>query len=184
MSDLLLAFVVPGQARPAGSKVSGAVYRKGADGRPVPVTNPNGRVKTFTKDSSGEAGAAWRADVRRAAQEAIGDAEGFPLDGVPLELSIAFFRPRPKGHWRTGRNAHLLRDDAPEFPLSRPDVLKLARAVEDALTGTVWTDDAAVVREVLSKEFGRVPEARVEVRRGIRLYCPDPSQLLLEEVPK
>lgn len=32
-----------------------------------------------------------------------------------------------------------------------PDVLKLARGVEDALTGIVWRDDAQIVNESLSK---------------------------------
>ena len=41
-------------------------------------------------------------------------------------------------------------------------LLKLTRAVEDALTGLVWRDDAQVVDEVLSKRYG-APE-RVEVR--------------------
>jgi Holliday junction resolvase RusA-like endonuclease len=40
-------------------------------------------------------------------------------------------------------------------------VLKLARAVEDALTGVVWRDDAEIVAEGLAKLYG-TPE-RVEI---------------------
>ena len=40
-------------------------------------------------------------------------------------------------------------------------MLKLARAVEDALTGIVWRDDAQIVDEQLSKVYGE--PARVEV---------------------
>ena len=35
-----------------------------------------------------------------------------------------------------------------------PDVLKLARGVEDALTGIVWRDDAQIVNESLNKVVG------------------------------
>jgi Holliday junction resolvase RusA-like endonuclease len=40
-----------------------------------------------------------------------------------------------------------------EWPAKPPDVLKLARAVEDALTGALWTDDALVVSEYLLKRY-------------------------------
>jgi predicted short-subunit dehydrogenase-like oxidoreductase (DUF2520 family) len=41
-------------------------------------------------------------------------------------------------------------------------VLKLARGVEDALTGIVWRDDAQIVVEHLEKRYGS--PARCEVR--------------------
>jgi Holliday junction resolvase RusA-like endonuclease len=44
----------------------------------------------------------------------------------------------------------------------KPDVLKLARAVEDALTGILYRDDAQIVTEVLRKRYGDPP--RVEIR--------------------
>jgi len=85
----------------------------------------------------------WRTDVKHAALAAVGDAWTL-LDG-PLVVSMVFTFPRPKGHWRTGRNAHLLRDSAPTRPATIPDLSKLVRSTEDALTQVVWTDDARVV---------------------------------------
>ena len=64
---------------------------------------------------------------------------------------------RPKGHF--GKRGLL--PSAPIAPIVKPDLLKLARAVEDALSGLVYKDDAQIVREILDKHYGE--PARVEI---------------------
>lgn len=87
----------------------------------------------------------WRQDVKQAALDAIaGHPDWTPLDG-PLVASMTFTFARPKSHYRTGRNAHLLRDTAPARPAVTPDLSKILRSTEDALTGVIWADDARVV---------------------------------------
>ncbi|MDX3248819.1 RusA family crossover junction endodeoxyribonuclease [Streptomyces sp. ME18-1-4] len=87
----------------------------------------------------------WRQDVKQAALDAVAALPGWtPLDG-PLVASMIFTFARPKGHYRTGRNAHLLRDSAPSRPAVTPDLSKILRSTEDALTGVIWADDARVV---------------------------------------
>jgi crossover junction endodeoxyribonuclease RusA len=90
---------------------------------------------------------------------------------------MVFSFARPKSHYRTGRNAHLLRDGIPGQPMSAPDLSKLARATEDALTDAgVWTDDARVSEYLrLAKVWCGsdpgalpVPGVRIEVREGVR----------------
>jgi len=103
-----------------------------------------GRV-VITDDS--ERSKPWQAVVASAAADAMGDR---PLFDGPLSLYITFTFPRPKGHY--GRRG--LRPSAPLHPTVRPDLLKLARAVEDALTGVVWRDDAQIVDEMLRKRYG------------------------------
>ena len=49
----------------------------------------------------------------------------------------------------------------PPFPTARPDLLKLARAVEDAIQSVVYRNDSQIVDEVLHKRYGE--PARVEV---------------------
>jgi Holliday junction resolvase RusA-like endonuclease len=49
--------------------------------------------------------------------------------------------------------------------VTRPDVLKLARAAEDALTGIVWRDDSQIVHETLAKVYGEPERLEVAVRR-------------------
>jgi Holliday junction resolvase RusA-like endonuclease len=132
----IVAFKAYGLAKPGGSK-RGFVNRK------------TGAV--IITDTSGKPGKDWRAVVATAGAEAQGDR---PLLRGPLDVTIAFTVPRPKGHFRTGKNSDLVRDAVPRFPEGRPDVLKLARAVEDALTGVVWQDDAQIVTEWLSKRYG------------------------------
>lgn len=84
----------------------------------------------------------WRAVVADTAAAAMASR---PLIDAAVGLDAVFTLPRPKSHSRTGRNAHLLRDAAPMFPLGAPDLSHLVRAAEDALTGVVLVDDARIV---------------------------------------
>jgi Holliday junction resolvase RusA-like endonuclease len=47
----------------------------------------------------------------------------------------------------------MLRDDAPKTKASKPDLTKLIRSTEDALTGIAWNDDASVVHQVARKLY-------------------------------
>lgn len=94
----------------------------------------------------------WREAVKHAALDALWPS-WTPLDG-PIHLAVTFTFNRPQGHWRTGRNAHLLRDAAPRYPAGMPDLSKLIRSTEDALTDAgVWKDDARVVDVTASKRY-------------------------------
>lgn len=85
----------------------------------------------------------WRADIRAAAEEAMGARSA--IEG-PVTLSLSFLMPRPKGHFGTGKNAGRLRDQAPAWPVGKPDLDKLVRAVLDGLKGIVYVDDSQVVQ--------------------------------------
>lgn len=137
-----ITFTALGQPQPAGSK---RAFRHKSTGR-VLVVDANAKSKP------------WQAVVASAGSEAMNGSE--LLDG-PLFVAMRFFQPHPKSHYRTGKHSTLLRDSAPMFPAGRPDVLKLARGVEDALSGVCWRDDAQIVIERLSKFYGE--PARVEV---------------------
>ena len=73
-----------------------------------------------------------------------------PLEG-PVGITIQFLFIRPKSHYRTGKNAHLLRQGAPDRPTTRSvgDTDKLCRAILDSLAvtsgGGVLVDDSQVV---------------------------------------
>jgi Holliday junction resolvase RusA-like endonuclease len=87
-----------------------------------------------------------------------------PWDG-PLGLAATFTLRRPKGHFGTGRNARKLKPSAACWPVVKPDATKLLRAIEDALTGVVWTDDAQVVEQLATKRYGEPEGAHVEIWR-------------------
>ena len=132
---MILSLFIPGIPKPAGSKRPFLIRNK--TGAPV---FKNGRPLIVVTDTSGKAGKDWRADVRAAVQTARA---GAPLESGSLTVHMTFYMPRPKSHYGTGKNASVLKDSAPKFyeHLQDPDALKLARAVEDALTGVLWVDD-------------------------------------------
>lgn len=96
----------------------------------------------------------WKSYVKLQASQQW---QGGLLQG-PLQVTFLFLVSRPQGHYGTGRNAGKLKDSAPRYPAKKPDLLKLARGVEDALTGSVYGDDAQIVEEILRKRYVRRPE--------------------------
>lgn len=141
----LLSFFVAGDPKPAGSKRPYFLRNKDRTFRLDQKGNPMVNVV----DDSGSPGKRWRAVVAKTAMVAW---RGQPLLDAPLRLSLVFYLVRPKGHF----TAHgTLRMDAPAWPTVKPDALKLARSVEDALSGVVYVDDARVVEHTLSKEYVR-----------------------------
>ena len=125
----------------------------------------------------------WREAVKHVA---LANWMVMPLLDEPLIVEMTFTFVRPRSHYRTGRNAHLLKDDALPRPAGPPDVSKLARSTEDALTDAgLWRDDARVVEYTrLAKVWAdedrdalHVPGAVIRVWR----YA-DVAQSLLEGV--
>ena len=91
----------------------------------------------------------WREDVRTAAL--LLGRKGPPLDGA-LAVRMVFTVAKPKSAPKTRRT----------WPASMPDLSKLIRATEDALTSAgIWKDDARVVEyDRAAKVYpGEDPEA-------------------------
>lgn len=113
----------------------------------------------------------WREAVKHAALDAIAEWETRengggawePLAG-PVHVIVSIRVARPKAHYRTGRFASILRDDAPTYAPSTPDIDKAQRAVFDALTDAgVWRDDRQVVAVYATKVYDSRPGAVVRV---------------------
>jgi Holliday junction resolvase RusA-like endonuclease len=117
---------------------------------------------TFVKDTSGTPGKMWRNAV---ADVAVQAQNGEPLLDGPLYVEMTFVVARTQGHFRTGRHLGEVKASAPAYPAVRPDVLKLARAVEDSLTNTLWHDDSRIVNGSNEKVYAEPGEPiGVEVR--------------------
>ncbi|MFF0395104.1 RusA family crossover junction endodeoxyribonuclease [Streptomyces sp. NPDC005248] len=88
----------------------------------------------------------WREAVVWASRQARLKIKDYtPLIG-PLAAEMTFSFNRPKGHFGTGRNAGIVKDSAPLRPSVTPDLSKLARSTEDALTtAAAYRDDALIV---------------------------------------
>lgn len=106
----------------------------------------------------------WRSDVKDAAQAIVAQHQlQAPLDG-PLIVSMVFTMPKPASAPKKRTT----------YPDKKPDLSKLVRSTEDALSDAgLWVDDARVVEYTrLAKVFpGEDPQAlnspgvRITVRR-------------------
>lgn len=137
-----ISFFVPGKAQPGGSKRAFIIK-----GRAI-VTDANKNVAT------------WKHQVKHTARLTY---QG-PLLSTPLHVVCTFYMQRPSSHYRTGKNAHLVKDGAPGLPISKPDTTKLFRSTEDALTGVIWVDDAQIVKQDIMKIYGDTPGAKITIR--------------------
>jgi Holliday junction resolvase RusA-like endonuclease len=137
-----LDIIVRGRPAPQGSK------------RAVPVFEGKGESRQWKANRQIEMSPhvhTWRGDVKKAAEDVI-EATGHVRFEGPVIYRMVFTVNRPKSVSRRRR----LR------PSTMPDMSKLLRATEDALTAAgVWRDDAQVVDCTrLAKVFvGEDPEA-------------------------
>lgn len=173
MSDNgIISFFVPGIPQTAGSKRAFPVKKNGT------LTGKNIVVDANPKSKD------WKARVAHEAELAM--AGRSPMSG-PLEVEVLFRMPRIGGHYRqvkstSGMVSRCLKDNAPVWPIVRPDVLKLTRAFEDACTGILWHDDSQIVHETMIKQYCESPGLSVRVfeklEPGVKRR-PEPAELSL-----
>ena len=135
---------------------------------------PNG--KPMMVESSKKGVDQWRGDVVAAALRVVeADPALYPIV-EPVAVTMVFTAVRPKAHYRTGRNAHLLTERAPARPSGKPDLSKLLRSTEDALvTAGLLKDDALIVEyDRAAKVFAgegddalAVPGAVIRIRPAV-----------------
>lgn len=135
MNNPALAIWVPGLPAPQGSKKVVPTAR----GHRV-IEGNEARLRP------------WRQAVAIEASLAMGRDASPTRGAVRVELAFSF--PRPAGHYGNGRNQGIVRDSAPAYKTTKPDLDKLARSVLDALTGIVFVDDAQVDELLARKRFG------------------------------
>ena len=133
-----ITFAVPGVPQPAGSK------------RAFPFQKKDGELGVAVSDDNPKA-RDWKATVAWTAVAARNAAGLYVLLDGPLRVAFDFELPRPKGQF--GKDG-LSRKSAPPYPIGRPDLLKLARAVEDAMQGVIYRNDSQIVMEQLQKRWG------------------------------
>lgn len=66
-----------------------------------------------------------------------------PLRGA-LRVDIDCYFKRPKSHYRTGKFANLLKDDAPQYHTVTPDKDNLEKFPLDAMNKVFWVDDSQI----------------------------------------
>ena len=154
-----ITFFVPGIPKPGGSKKAFFIQKLG---RSV--------IVDASKNKEWRTAVAWFA-------KAESDL-GAELLRCPLEVEFHFVMPRPLAHFRAGKNAGVLRPNAPTYHTHAPDTTKLIRSTEDALTGVLWADDALIVEQIASKKYGEQPGCRIVVRRlAFSEACPPAADM-------
>jgi len=154
---LAIAFFVPGtpvaQPRPRARaylvKDENGAYMRDRFGRPVP------RAQIYDPGTAD----CWQGAVRGAARPYGPPA---PFEG-PMHVRLEVRLPRPKCHYREGRFFDRLREDAPQWPVQRPDIDNLVKAILDGLTGIMWQDDGQVCQLEVVKFFSSSPGVVVEL---------------------
>jgi Holliday junction resolvase RusA-like endonuclease len=136
----ILAIFIEGIPKPAGSK------------RAFPFKRRDGKLGVSVTDDC-EKSRDWKNYVRMKVAEVY---KSEPV-AAPLSIVATFHMPRTNQHYRGGNRLNALRDNAPSLHRSKPDATKLWRAVEDALTGIVWADDALIVDQDVHKRYGDKP---------------------------
>jgi crossover junction endodeoxyribonuclease RusA len=99
----------------------------------------------------------YRGEVTREAMIALGKvgiAEPFAAKHVPVSIVFDFYLQKPASIPKKRK-----------YPSVKPDLSKLVRSTEDAMTGILYADDAQVVEFSVRKHYG-TPE-RVEVTATI-----------------
>jgi Holliday junction resolvase RusA-like endonuclease len=142
----VLRFTVTGKPQPAGSKTNMPVRTH----YPLTVYNVKQLLAMVRLTDANPKAKPWKKTIAQVALYEMGGNERFAgALGVRIEFAVE-------------RGVSVTR----HWPIVKPDALKLARAVEDALTGVVWVDDAQIVKEYLSKRYcepGEQPNVTVTV---------------------
>ena len=141
-----IEFIMHGKPAPVGSKKAFAVRGKGGAFRAI-VTDDNRRSRPWMSLVADAAAQAWDA----------------PPLACAVSVSIEFRMPRPKSHYRTGKNSDRLRDDAPCAHAQTPDIDKLVRCLIDGISGIVFADDRQVYEIRACKVWSDRPGAWVQV---------------------
>ena len=136
-----LVIVVYGTPAPQGSKHGRPIYK--GKGKNKVFTGKVAQVESSAKV------APWGDSVTAAALSAMSDRPLLLERPVAVEMVFTLKRPKSRPSWWP--SGERWSATMPMRPAGYPDVSKLARSTEDALTAAgVWTDDGRVV------EYGRL----------------------------
>lgn len=81
--------------------------------------------------------------------------ENFPEEKMtkPLKCILNFYCKRPKTHYKTGKNAHILKDTSPKYNINNKDLDNMVKFVLDALNDKLYTDDSLIFEISCSKMY-------------------------------
>jgi crossover junction endodeoxyribonuclease RusA len=71
----------------------------------------------------------------------------------PIRCTLNFYCKRPKTHYKTGKNSHILKDNAPKYNTNNKDLDNMVKFVLDALNNKLYVDDCLIIEINCSKRF-------------------------------
>lgn len=86
----------------------------------------------------------------------------YPFD-CPIKLEINLYFTRPKSHFKSGRNSHILKDNAKTWHTSKPDSDNCIKFIMDALNKIFWRDDSLICNITIIKMYDLSPRTEINV---------------------
>ena len=80
-----------------------------------------------------------------------------------LAVAIRFYFTRPKSHFKTGKNSHIMKDTAPLWHTSKPDVDNMAKFLMDSLNKIYWKDDSYIADCWITKQYDDKPRTEIDI---------------------
>lgn len=153
----MIKLFIPGIPAPGGSKTG--FYNK--------------KLKRVLMTPASKKTKPWMDTVRGFALEQY---QGEPLLGA-ISCDMVFVMPRPNCDYKTkkGQRTNELKNSAPMCHTKKPDLTKLIRSTEDALTGICWRDDSQVFRHKAVKTY---PDSCLVPDRGTGVH------IIIEEISR
>ena len=81
--------------------------------------------------------------------------ENFPTEKMtkPIKCILNFYCKRPKNHYKSGKNADILKDSSPKYNTNNKDLDNMVKFVLDALNNKLYVDDRQIFELTCSKLY-------------------------------
>ena len=121
---------------------------------PVSLKRHRHRLKGGTYDPS-----------KKEKEDFIKTIENFPTEKMtkPIKCILHFYCKRPKNHYKSGKNSHILKETSPIYNINNKDLDNMVKFVLDALNDKLYTDDSLIFEINCSKMYSE-NEGRIYVK--------------------
>jgi Holliday junction resolvase RusA-like endonuclease len=85
----------------------------------------------------------------------INSIQDFPTEKMtkPIKCILNFYCKRPKNHYKTGKNANILKESSPKYNTNNKDLDNMVKFVLDALNNKLYEDDRQIFELTCSKLY-------------------------------
>jgi Holliday junction resolvase RusA-like endonuclease len=85
----------------------------------------------------------------------INSIQDFPTEKMtkPIKCILNFYCKRPKNHYKTGKNANILKESSPKYNTNNKDLDNMVKFVLDALNDKLYADDRQIFEMTCSKLY-------------------------------